>query len=346
MASQWRQDAPANLVELAIGKCLIAEMDDSRWTEIGLLTGTKEQIYKHPRLLRSLRFGDEDYDGHVYDMVPVLLGAQETWGVSAPTQDIHTRFPRLGMVADFIDLPAWLALNEPDLYGRLFVDDNVEATLPDGTVLSEAESAAVRLGIAEMRRQVERIRRDYATDPEAAIGQAKELIESACKTILGITGDSDQKHDVPALVKQALLHLGLDPSQVDAGPDERAAKRLLGGVASILNGAGELRNARGTGHGRSGADLVDASLARMAVGVVLPTVIYLIESWEAQAGTSSVPTQEPGAPTPVGADIGGTLRHETFGEGQILESATTPHGTVVTVDFGPRIGRRRILLRG
>jgi hypothetical protein len=346
MASLWRQNAPANLVELAVGKCLIAEMDDSRWTEIGLLTGTKDQIYKHPRLLRSLRFGDDDYDGHVYDMVPALLGAQETWGAPAPSQDIHARFPRLEMVADFIDLPAWLALNEPDLYARLFVDDNVEATLPDGTVLSEAESAAVRLGVTEMRRQVERIRRDYATDPEAAIGQAKELIESACKTILGITGDSDEKHDVPVLVKQTLLHLGLDPTQVGAGPDERAAKRLLGGVASILNGAGELRNARGTGHGRSGASLVDASLARMAVGVVLPTVIYLIESWEAQAGRPPMQTQELGVPSLAGADVGGTLRHETFGEGQILESATTRHGTVVTVDFGPRIGRRRILLRG
>ncbi|MGN6199926.1 abortive infection family protein [Humibacter sp.] len=346
MASQWRQDAPANLVELAIGKCLIAEMDDSRWTEIGLLTGTKERIYRHPRLLRSLRFGDDDYDGHVYDMVPVLLGAQETWGTSVPSQDIHARFPRLGMVADFIDLPAWLALNEPDLYGRLFVEDNVEATLPDGTVLSEAESAAVRLSIAEMRRQVERIRRDYGTDPEAAIGQAKELIESACKTILGITGDSDEKHDVPALVKQTLLHLGLDPTQAGAGPDERAAKRLLGGVASILNGAGELRNARGTGHGRSGADLVDASLARMAVGVVLPTVIYLIESWEAQADTPSAPAKEMSAAPVAGAGVGGMLRHETFGEGQILESTATRHGTVVVVDFGPRIGRRRILLRG
>ncbi|BAJ73212.1 hypothetical protein MTES_0248 [Microbacterium testaceum StLB037] len=346
MASQWRQDAPANLVELAIGKCLIAEMDDSRWTEIGLLTGTKEQIYKHPRLLRSLRFNDEDYDGHVYDMVPTLLGAEETWGARAPSQELQTRFPRLGMVADFIDLPAWLALNEPDLYSRLFVDDNVEATLPDGTVLSEAEFAAVRLNVAEMRRQVERIRRDYATDPEAAIGQAKELIESTCKTILGITGDSDEKHDLPALVKQTLLHLGLDPSQVGAGPDERAAKRLLGGVASILNGAGELRNARGTGHGRSGSDLVDPSLARMAVGVVLPTVVYLIESWEAQAGAPSISPQELGVRRPAVADVGGTLRHETFGEGQILELATTRHGTVVTVDFGPRIGRRRILLHG
>ena len=292
MESQWRHDSPANLVVLAVGKCLIAEMNESRWTELGLLTGTKEQIYEHPRLLRSLRFNDDDYEGHVYDMVPTILGAKKAPGSANPAQDIHSRFPRLGEIADLIDLPAWLALNEPELCGRLFSDDGVEATLPDGTVLSEAESAAVRLGVAEMRRQVERIRRDYSSDPEATIGQAKELIESTCKTILGITGDSGDKHDVPTLVKQTLLHLGLDASQADAGPEGRAAKRLFGGVANILNGAGELRNARGTGHGRSGAELVNAPLARMAVGVVLPAVIYLIESWETKAVTSSHPVRE------------------------------------------------------
>lgn len=114
MAFQWRQDMPANLVELAVGKCLIAEMDESRWTELGLVTGTKDRIYEHPRLLRSLRFGDDDYDGHVYDMVPLLLGDDELrWGAPPPPQDIQVRFPRLGLVADFLDLPAWLAVNEP-----------------------------------------------------------------------------------------------------------------------------------------------------------------------------------------------------------------------------------------
>lgn len=345
MTPQWRPDAPANIVELAIGKCLIAEMDSSRWAELGLLTDTREVISRHPRLLRSLRFNDEDYDEHVFAMVPVILGAEETWGAPAPAQDVQARFPRLSMVADFVDLPAWLALNEPDLYSRLFLDEGAEATLPDGTVLSEAESLAVRLDVAEMRRQVERIRRDYTTDPEAAIGQAKELIESTCKTIIGITGDRDEKHDVPTLVKQTLLHLGLDPSQVPTGPQERAAKRLLGGVANILNGAGELRNAHGTGHGRSGAELVDPALARMAVGVVLPAAIYLIEIWEAQAGSPSPSPQDVGVKIPAGADVGRMLRHNTFGEGQILQTEATRHGTVATVDFGPRIGKRRLLLR-
>jgi hypothetical protein len=345
MTSYWRQDAPANLVELAVGKCLIAEMDQDRWTTLAQLTGTKDQIHTHPRLLRALRFGDDDYDGHVYDMVPIILGAEVTWGEPYSSQDVQTRFPRLAMVADFIDLPAWLALNESDLYERLFSEDGNEATLPDGTVLSEAEAIAVRLGVAEMRRQVERIRRDYVSDPEAAIGQAKELIESTCKTILDITGDSDEKHDVPALVKQTLLHLGLDPSQVASGPDERAAKRLLGGVASILTGAAELRNARGTGHGRSGAELVNASVARMAVGVVLPAVIFLIESWEALAAMPSEPPLADSVPV-IATRVGGTLRHETYGEGQVLNSEATRHGTVVSVDFGPRIGKRRVLIHG
>lgn len=346
MRLPWRQDAPLNLLELAVGKCLIGQMSDSRWTELGLITETKEEIFRHPRLLRSLRFGDDDYDGHVYEMVPRILGAEVLWGAPTHPRNIHERYPNLGMVADFIDLPAWLALNDPELYGRLFSDDGRETMLPDGTVLSEAESAAARLDVAEMRRQVERIRRDYATDPEATIGQAKELIESTCKTILGITGDSDQSQDLPALVKQTLLHLGLDPTQAGAGAESRAAKRFLGGVTSVLNGAGELRNIRGTGHGRSGAELVDAPLARMVVGVVLPTVIYLIEVWEDRVSKALDETKRPESRASKVHDVGDVLRHETFGEGHVVESASTVHGTVATVDFGPKLGHRRILLGG
>jgi hypothetical protein len=49
----------------------------------------------------------------------------------------------------------------------------------DGTVLDAAETAAGRLEVAEMRRQVDRIRRDNEDDPEALVGHAKELVESA-----------------------------------------------------------------------------------------------------------------------------------------------------------------------
>jgi len=322
-------------------------MDSSRWTELGLVTGTKQIIERHSRLLRSLRFGDEDYDGHVYDLVPSILGAEETWGKPTPPSNLLVRYPRFNVVSDYLDLHAWLALNEPTLYGRVFIDDRSDALLPDGTVLSEAESIAVRMNVAEMRRQVERIRRDFVDDPEAAIGQAKELIETTCKTILGITGDAGETPDLPSLIKQTQLHLGLDPSQVDEGVEARASKRLLGGVASVLNGAGDLRNVRGTGHGRSGSSLVDPSLARLAVGLVLPVVVYLIEAWEDRSATpishSSERPRVSSSPSRL-VQAGGFYEHATFGEGQVVDLTETPHGRVATVEFGPRTGRRRILL--
>ena len=35
------------------------------WEEIGLLTGCSHIISSHPRSLKSLHFGDEDYSGNI-----------------------------------------------------------------------------------------------------------------------------------------------------------------------------------------------------------------------------------------------------------------------------------------
>ena len=235
------------------------------------------------------------------------------------------------------------------MFARLFTRaSDMGALMPDGTVLTAAETTASRLEVGEMRRQVDRIRRDYADDPEAAVGQAKELIETTCKTILGMTGDADEVIKLPKLVTRTLLHLGLDPSQVapDAGADTevRAMKQVLGGVSSILTGANELRNARGTGHGRSGAQLVDPALARLAVSLVLPSVLFLVEAYEARAtrpGEHEAPrTDRLSAEVLRAVEV---VRHETFGVGRILDVSGEGRQAVVTVDFGSEHGVKRLL---
>lgn len=60
---------------LAITKRILANFSSSHWEEIGLLTGTTDLIRRHPRLLRSLAWGDEDYAGNV---IAVLTGFHET----------------------------------------------------------------------------------------------------------------------------------------------------------------------------------------------------------------------------------------------------------------------------
>ena len=249
--SPWRDDATPDLVVLAVGKCLGAVMDAGRWTELGLLTATHDRLTGHRRLLRSLDWGDDDYQACVYEVTPWVLGDTG----SRTTRKVSARFPNLRTVSDFAGVPAWLAEHEPAIHSQVCTGtgDGPSATLPDGTVLDAAETAAGRLGVEEMRRQVERIRRDYADDPEALIGQVKELVESACKTILGLTGTGPEtQQDVPALVTQTLRHLGLHPDSLSSALDpteSKAVKRVFGGLTAVLQGTAELRNARGTGHG-------------------------------------------------------------------------------------------------
>jgi hypothetical protein len=60
-------------MDVALGKRIISlrnrivasNFNEANWAEVGLLTGHSAIISGHPRLLRSLSWGDEDYDGNV-----------------------------------------------------------------------------------------------------------------------------------------------------------------------------------------------------------------------------------------------------------------------------------------
>jgi hypothetical protein len=54
---------------LALREAVVANFDSNDWDEVGLLTGFSDPIRSHPRLLRSLSFGDEDYAGCVLSMI-------------------------------------------------------------------------------------------------------------------------------------------------------------------------------------------------------------------------------------------------------------------------------------
>jgi hypothetical protein len=63
-------------MDIALGNRLIelrariaAGFDANNWDELGLLTGQSGLINSHPRLLRSLSWGDEDYDGNVLEVL-------------------------------------------------------------------------------------------------------------------------------------------------------------------------------------------------------------------------------------------------------------------------------------
>jgi hypothetical protein len=84
-------------------------------------------------------------------------------------------------------------------------------TRASGTVhLTEFIESAARLDAPELQRQLDRLRAAVDADPPLAIGTAKELVETVCKTILHDRNVTfDEGADIPALVKVTRKQLGL-----------------------------------------------------------------------------------------------------------------------------------------
>ena len=62
---------------LALRERVVADFDAGDWEEIGLLTGSSDLISSHPRLLRSLAWGDEDYAGNALNIIKRIAEQDE-----------------------------------------------------------------------------------------------------------------------------------------------------------------------------------------------------------------------------------------------------------------------------
>lgn len=62
---------------LALREKVVAEFNAGDWEEVGLLTGLSDLISNHPRLLRSLSWGDEDYAGNALTIIKRIAEQDE-----------------------------------------------------------------------------------------------------------------------------------------------------------------------------------------------------------------------------------------------------------------------------
>ncbi|MGA2585774.1 MAG: abortive infection family protein [Candidatus Aminicenantales bacterium] len=133
----------------------------------------------------------------------------------------------------------------------------------------------------ELHRQIDRMQKAAEDDPELAIGTAKELIETTCKTILeerGIPfGDRD---DLPILMKETRKALGLIPEKIpNSAKGAEIIKRLLNNLGNIAQTLAELRNLYGTGHGKAGKTRgLSPRHARLAVGAASTISMFFFDS--------------------------------------------------------------------
>ena len=136
-----------------------------------------------------------------------------------------------------------------------------------------------------MSQQIELMVSMQSTNPTNAIGMAKELIESCCKTILEDLGISWSKtDDVPQLTNKTMDALNLLPANVqetDQGAD--AIKAVLGNLRAIPSKLAEIRNPFGSGHGKSASfQGLEERHAKLAVGSSITFVDFIWSTYENQ----------------------------------------------------------------
>lgn len=151
--------------------------------------------------------------------------------------------------------------------------------------IQQIAAIANRLDAEYLAAQVMRLQLAIVDDPASAIGTAKELLETCCKTVLvdhGVTGYDD--FDVPKLTKETLKVLKLTPENVpDTARGKDAVKKMLQGLAMAAQGLAELRNKYGTGHGKvAGTASPKPRHAALAVGAATTLATFLFDTHEVQ----------------------------------------------------------------
>lgn len=279
-----RAEANPNTVIRAVAKAIEAKFDQGDWLEPGLITDTHDRIKNHRRLLRSLDWGDRDYGGNVLEMVPFVLGDREATAGRRGARSAQERFAHLREVEEFIGLQAWLEEHDAPRHHELYAGE-------DAAVLDDLQAAAKQLVISDVTEHAARIRRGLHDDPAQAVGSSKELLETVLKAVLDLHGTGPETRlGIPKLVKQANLALGLDAAGVrDDDPGAAHRRQLLGSLATIVNTAGEVRNAGfGTGHGTSQAPALDVATARLVVAAAVAVATFYIE-----AHAAATPSRRP-----------------------------------------------------
>lgn len=147
---------------------------------------------------------------------------------------------------------------------------------------SRAWTVADALDAGWMEKQIQRLERAVEKEPDLAIGTAKELIETCCKTILGKSGvEYTRSMDLNDLTRLVVRTLDLVPDGIpDQARGADSIRKILRNLTSIPHNLAELRGLYGTGHGPDGKHRgLNPKHARLAVASAVAFIDFIAETY-------------------------------------------------------------------
>ncbi|MFA1672062.1 abortive infection family protein [Rhizobium mongolense] len=169
----------------------------------------------------------------------------------------------------------------PRFVGRRIQNSSVRS-------VSRARTVADALDAGWMQKEIERLENAVDRDPALAIGTAKELVETCCKSILSKRGVSVARNDdLPKLTKALAKELKLVPEGIsDEAKGATTIRLILQNLSVMTQHLAELRGLYGSGHGRDGKHRgLEPRHARLAVGAAVAFIDFVTETYHQRYAT-------------------------------------------------------------
>ena len=141
-------------------------------------------------------------------------------------------------------------------------------------------SLAASFDLPGLHAEIGRLANAAEDDPSLAVGTAKEMVETICKTILEDRGVTSRGEDLPQLVRRVSKELALLPDDIpDHAKRSDVIRRMLSNLNQVSQGIAELHNLYGTWHGRDGRFIgIQPRHAKLAVGADAILGTFLMET--------------------------------------------------------------------
>lgn len=163
---------------------------------------------------------------------------------------------------------------------RVYMDRVLNIETP---LAANASELVEKFSSEYLTKQIQLMLKMQTENPTDAIGKAKELIGSCCKTILDNKKIAwDKNWDMSRLTGETLNLLSLTPKSIpNNDPVSENIKAVLGNLRGITTKLAEIRNPYGSGHGKSASFTgLEVRHAKLAVGCSITFVTFLWDTYE------------------------------------------------------------------
>lgn len=190
-------------------------------------------------------------------------------------------------INDQLRQESWELFEEEKIAGRpRFSFRNLLTT--GNRSVSRARTVADALDAAWMQKEIERLENSIERDPALAIGTAKELVESCCKSILtNRRVEFARGADIGDLTKLLSKELKLVPEGIsDESKGAENIKLILRNLTSLTHNLAQLRGLYGSGHGRDGKHRgLQPRHARLAVASAVAFIDFVCDTHRQHEGS-------------------------------------------------------------